>query len=77
MSKSAKPGVIQSIVQFLSSSKKPLTREQIVKKLAARFKDREAEKMAATVRVQVPTRLAASGVKIEGDIVSGFIVKAR
>lgn len=53
------PGVIGSIVEFLSaaSEDKPITKKQIVEKLAKRFPDREAEAMAKTVNIQIPGRL--------------------
>ena len=53
------PGVIASIVEFLqkASSKKPITKEDIVAKLTDRFPDRDPESMAKTVNVQIPTRL--------------------
>ena len=54
------PGVIASVLEFLSaaSKKKPISKKQIVAKLAKRFPDREAESMAKTVNVQVGSRIA-------------------
>jgi len=52
-------GVIGSIIEFLQkgSSKKPLTKEALLAKLADRFPDREEEAMRATINVQVPNRI--------------------
>jgi hypothetical protein len=53
------PGVIGSIVEFLSAAdaKKPITKKELVDKLAKRFPDREATSMMRTINVQVPNRL--------------------
>jgi hypothetical protein len=53
------PGVIGSIVEFLSnaSKDKPLTKKALGKKLKARFEDRDEESMMKTVNVQVPNRI--------------------
>lgn len=60
-STSAKPrvGVIDSIVEFLAAAnaKAPLTRDKLVSKLAARFKDRDADGLAATVNAQLGKRI--------------------
>lgn len=73
-----KPGVIGSILEFLqaASAKKPLTKEQIVAKLANRFKDRDPESMAKTVNVQVPSRISAEkGVNVEKNENGYYISK--
>jgi hypothetical protein len=51
-----KPGVIATIVELIKAG--PITKEQIVKQLAKRFPDRDAESMAKTVNVQIPGRIA-------------------
>lgn len=51
------PGVIASIVEFIENSKKGITKDQIVDKLAKRFPDRKPESMKNTVNVQVPNKL--------------------
>lgn len=57
------PGVIASIVEFLG--KGPITKEAIVKLLAKRFPNRDAEGMAKTVNVQLPNRIAREqGIKV-------------
>lgn len=59
--KEKKPGVIATIIEILSnaSSSHPVTKETIAHKLAKAFPDRDAEGMAKTVNVQVPTRLGS------------------
>ena len=57
--KSKGPGVIDSILEFLqgANSKVPLTKDQLVQKLAARFKDREATALKTTVNCQLGKRI--------------------
>jgi hypothetical protein len=52
-------GVIKSIVEFLkaASATAPITKEQLVAKLAKRFPDREPDSMTRTVNVQIGTRI--------------------
>jgi hypothetical protein len=62
------PGVIGSLVEWLSaaSAAKPLTKAEMLEKLTARFKDREAETMKSTINAQIPTRIAKEqGVKVQ------------
>lgn len=66
--KESGPGVIGSIVEFLSTAteEKPMTKKELTDKLAERFKDRDREGMAKTVAVQVPARLAKDkGLKVK------------
>lgn len=53
------PGVIASIIEFLkeASSKNPISKADLVKKLAKRFPDRGEDSMKSTVNIQVPSRL--------------------
>lgn len=53
------PGVIGSIVEFLTaaSEEKPISKDQILKKLEGRFPDRPAESMKRTINVQIPARI--------------------
>lgn len=53
------PGVIGSIVEFLSKAteKKPLSKSDLADKLAERFDDRDRDSMLKTINVQVPSRL--------------------
>jgi hypothetical protein len=52
-------GVIGTIVECLqnASKDKPVTKEQILKKLVKEFPDREEKGMKATINIQVPSRL--------------------
>lgn len=65
-----KVGVIQTIFDLIKSSKKGLTKKQIVSSLSKAFPDRSAESMAKTVNCQIggkkrPLRLEASrGIKL-------------
>ncbi len=54
-----KPGIIASIVEFLEAAteESPISKKGMVKKLAKRFPDRNADSMAKTVNVQVPNRI--------------------
>jgi hypothetical protein len=63
-------GVIGSMVEFLSaaSAAKPLSKAELLEKLVARFKDREADGMKSTINAQLPTRIAKEqGVTIRKD----------
>ena len=63
-------GVIGSMVEFLSaaSAAKPLSKTELLEKLVAHFKDREADAMKSTINAQLPTRIAKEqGVKIHKD----------
>jgi hypothetical protein len=53
------PGMIDSIVERLTAAivKAPLSKDELVKKLAARFKDRDAKALKTTVNCQVGRRL--------------------
>lgn len=67
-------GVIGSILEFLrgASKEEPLSKADLVAKLAKRFPEREAEKMAKTVGVQLPSRIAKEQeVKVEGSAKEG------
>jgi hypothetical protein len=57
-----RPGVLHVMQQLLyeASSKKPITKKQIVEHLAKAFPERDAEQMKKTVSMQVP-----SGLRIE------------
>lgn len=66
--KEKKPGVISTILETLqaASAKKPVSKEDIVKKLVAAFPDRDEDGMRKTVNVQVPTRLGSDkGVTVQ------------
>ena len=52
----SKPGVIASIIEIIEKHG-PISKASIVKRLAKRFPEREPERMAKTVGVQVPSRL--------------------
>lgn len=60
------PGVIASIEEFLrgASEDKPLSKEKLADKLAARFADHERDSMLRTINVQVPNRL-----KVDKEII--------
>lgn len=53
------PGIIESIVEFLSKGSKtnPLKKDDIVSQLAKRFPDRAETSLRSTVNQQVPTKL--------------------
>jgi hypothetical protein len=53
------PGVIASIVEFLSaaSATRPLTKKDIHARLVRRFPERNADSMWTTINIQVPSRL--------------------
>jgi outer membrane biosynthesis protein TonB len=57
--KSAGPGVIASIIEFLStgSAKSPLSEEDLLAKLVERFPARSADSMTGTVRAQSASRI--------------------
>lgn len=54
-----KPGVVASIIEFLQSatSKKPITKKDILAKLCERFPAREEKGMRVTIHCQIPSRL--------------------
>jgi hypothetical protein len=49
-----KVGIIDEILAIVNGTKRGLTKADILEKLAKKFPDRDAEKMKATVSVQVP-----------------------
>ena len=51
------PGVIASILEFVKEFG-PVTKKELVEKLAVRFPDRKPEAMAKTVQVQLPKRMS-------------------
>ena len=53
------PGVIHSIIEFLKAGSKarPVTKQDIIQQLHARFPDRSVTSMTNTVNIQVPNRL--------------------
>ena len=55
-------GVIGSIIEFLekATEKNPISKKELAEKLAKRFPDRDADGMAKTINVQVPSRLKAA-----------------
>jgi hypothetical protein len=72
------PGVIASVLEFLTeaSAKAPVTKEDLVNRLAKRFPDRPKESMAKTVNVQVPGRLSREqGVNVVKAEDGGFYIK--
>ena len=54
------PGVIATLLEIMkaSSKKEPVTKEQMLEKLIAKFPERNADSMKATINVQIPSRLA-------------------
>jgi len=46
-------GVIVSILEFIQSSKKPISEESLLEKLVKRFPDRNSESMAKTIKAQI------------------------
>lgn len=54
------PGVIATIEELLlgATKKEPITKEELVKALSKKFKERDADAMKKTVGVQVPSRIA-------------------
>ena len=54
------PGVLSVIQELIvgATKAKPVTKEQIVTELVARFPDRNADSMKNTVNIQVPSRMA-------------------
>jgi hypothetical protein len=67
------PGVIASIIEFLSESNKntPLTRDDILKKLRKRFPDRDPDGMRVTVISQLPLRLIKRGLDVQQNKSTG------
>jgi hypothetical protein len=64
--KVTKPGVISSIVTLLEKApKKGISKEQILEKLLKEFPERPADKMKATINVQVPSRISKEKFKVE------------
>lgn len=57
------PGVIATMIDLLkaASKTKPLSKAELVKKLAAKFPDRDAESMALTVNAQIHGRCVKEG----------------
>ena len=57
--KTKSPGVVASIIEFLTKASKtrPLTKDQLLAKLAKRFPDRAESSMLRTINCQVPNRL--------------------
>lgn len=73
------PGVIDSIEECLraASASAPITRQQIVDKLAARFPDRRPESLAHTVGSQVSSQLRAlRGLNVKTDGKKGYWIPA-
>lgn len=69
------PGIIASIEEWLraATASKPLSKEDLVKKLSQRFKDRDPESMGKTVAVQVPSRLKTDkGITVQTKKVDGL-----
>jgi hypothetical protein len=64
---SKKPGVIACIKEFLfeASESSPITKEEILVKLVARFPDRPADSMRSTVYQQVPNKLRKAGFPVK------------
>jgi hypothetical protein len=61
------PGVISSIVELLSaaSKEKPITKDQLVERLAKRFPDRDPKAMRVTCNVQLGSRIERErGIKL-------------
>lgn len=76
--KQQKPGVIKTIIGYLeaASKKKPITREEIVKRLTKEFPDREVKAMSSTVSSQVPgALLVEKGIKVSGEKTRGFWIE--
>jgi hypothetical protein len=73
--KEKKAGVIDSILEFLTgaSAKQPLTKDQLVAKLAARFKDRDAKALRTTCNCQLGQRIEeAKKVKVHRNDDGGY-----
>lgn len=68
-------GIIDAIISILKrgSAKTPFTKKEITAELGKLFPDRETDKMAATVSVQVPYYIRKRGVEVE-KVGSGFYV---
>lgn len=66
-SPASKPGVIDSIKEFLSEADEahPIAKREIHRRLVERFPDRDPEAMRSTVDQQVPHKLG----------IAGFVVK--
>ena len=56
-------GVISTMIELLkgASKTKPLSKAELVKKLAAKFPDRESEAMAKTINAQIHGRCVKEG----------------
>jgi hypothetical protein len=52
------PGVISTIFDLVKSSKKGISKEEILSKLTELFPDREKEGMSKTISVQLPARMS-------------------
>ena len=52
------PGVIASILEFVTAAKKPISIDGILTKLSGRFPDRNPDAMIKTIRVQLPKRMS-------------------
>jgi hypothetical protein len=67
------PGVIATIGKILgdASSDKPVTKGDILAKLVKAFPDRDSDKMAKTIALQVPNRIGKErGIKVQYDVVT-------
>ncbi len=74
--KAKKPGVIATIIKLISA--KPMTKDQIVKKLATVFPDREEKSMRNTVTVQVGGRLMVDkGLNVKKDDKGRYFIKTK
>jgi len=71
------PGIIGSIVEFVKKAtpEKPITKKEIVAKLAKRFPEKDPEGMEKTVNVQVPNRIKKEkGINIVRHPEGGYYV---
>lgn len=57
--KNGAPGIIESIIEFLrtGTSGRPLTKDEVLKRLTKRFPDRSADAMKTTISIQIPSRI--------------------
>ena len=70
-----KPGVIASILEFISDN--PMTPERILQKLVKRFPDRNADGMEKTIHAQLPSRMAKERkIKITKDKDGRYFAKS-
>jgi hypothetical protein len=71
-------GVVDSIVEFLQDAgpKKPLTKKDVLDKLAKRFGEDRRDSMWNTVSSQIPNRIKREkNITVHGDKQTGFYIK--